>query len=90
MKVITEDDPRLRFVPIETATTPPANLIDHIKDAWWVVHPQKGLVFWDKHRAPQCNRSEDITRRIAGAMYPWAEIRFIPSVFLRINPHDYV
>lgn len=89
MKVISEDDPRLEFVPLEKATIPPPGLIEHIHNRWWVVHPQKGLVFW-KGWSPQCNSNKEITERIWKGMYPWAEIQFIPSVYRRINPNDYV
>lgn len=94
-KQISEDDPRLVFVPIEKATVPPAGLIEHIKDRWWAVHPTKGLVFWkatprETHLSPQCNRSEVGTREIFYRMYPWAEIQFIPSVFRSIRVSDYV
>lgn len=87
---MTEIDARLIFVPLDKATVPPSGLIEHIKDHWWVVHPDKGLAFWDKKlMSPQCNSNEAVTRHLA-RVYPWAEIKFIPSVFRRINPHDYV
>lgn len=83
----TED--RFVFVPIDEAIVPPGGLIEHLKDRWWVVHPEKGVAYFDKrHKSPQCNSNETITRRLAQA-YPWAEVRFLPSVFRRINPHDY-
>ena len=86
---VAENDARLIFVPLEKATVPPPGLIEHIANSWWVVHPEKGVVFWDKkYMSPQCNTNELLTKRFA-AMYPWAEVRFIPSVFRRINPQDY-
>lgn len=90
MTALAEDDPRLTFKPIEDAVVPPPGLIKHIKDHWWAVHPTRGLVFWDKKRmSPQCNSNLAVTTSLA-RMYPWAEVRFIPSVFFRIDPHDYV
>lgn len=84
---ITED--RFVFVPLEKATVPPSGLIEHIKDRWWMAHPEKGLVFFDKKAmAPQCNSSEKIARHFASA-YPWATVVFVPSVFRTINPNDY-
>ena len=77
------------FIPIEQATVPPPGLIQHFKDKFWMIHPEKGVMFYGKkHMAPQCNSSEEICKRLSSA-YPWAEIRFIPSVFKRIDPHDY-
>lgn len=34
---------RFKFVPVEKATIPPSGLIEHVKDHWWIVHPEKGL-----------------------------------------------
>jgi hypothetical protein len=91
-----EDDARLIFQPIDQAVVPPGGIIEHLKDRWWIVHPTKGLVWYIANRrdrsleraSPQCNSNELISRRFSDA-YPWAEIRFMPSVFRRINPHDY-
>jgi len=91
--VFTEDDPRLKFIPMEKAIVPPEGLIKHIKNCWWIVHPTKGVVFYtgnDKRfLAPQANGNEEIAERILSA-YSWAELKFIPSVFHRIKPDDYV
>lgn len=81
------NDKNLRFIPIAKATTPPSGLIEHFKNCFWCVHPDKGVVFWKQ--SPQCNTNELITARLAASMYPWAEVRLIPSVFRKINPHDY-
>lgn len=89
MDIALEIDPRLFFVPVAEALIPPAGIIEHLKDHWWIVHPERGLAFWDKlHKSPQCNSSESITRRLASA-YPWAEVRFFPSVFRRVKISDY-
>lgn len=90
MSVVPSDDKRLIFIPLEKAIVCPSGFVQHIKDHWWVVHPEKGLVFWDKKvMSPQCNSNESLTRRIWEQMYPWAEIKFIPSVFRTINPSDW-
>jgi len=87
---IPEDHPRLVFLPFDKAVDPPSGLIEHLKDHWWVVHPIKGLVFWDKrNQSPICNSNKTLTERFT-KFYPWAEVRFFPSVFRRINPNDYV
>lgn len=88
--IIAEDDPRLKFVQIADAAVPPGGLIEHIKDSWWAAHPTKGLVFWSVrgHASPQCNKDESITRHLS-KMYPWSEVRFVPSAFRRIKLSDY-
>ncbi len=90
MKAIDENDPHLKFVPIEKAAVPPPGLIEHIKDSWWAVHPTKGLVFWASSglTSPQCNPNKATSERL-WKMYPWATVEFVPSVFHRINPSDY-
>lgn len=89
------DNPMLSFVPIDEATVPPGGIINHYKDRWWAVCPERGVVFHrankrSKSGSPQCNGNEVIARKVIGGLYPWAEIRFIPSVFVRININDYV
>lgn len=82
------DEKDFTFILIEVAIVPPSGLIEHLKDRWWIVHPEKGLPFY-KGFAPQCNSNEILTRRLS-KNFPWnVRIQFIPSVFHSINPHDY-
>jgi hypothetical protein len=94
-KLLSEDDPRLLFMPIETATRPPSGITQHIKDCWWIAHPTKGIVWYCRKKrksfeisSPQCNANKDIAIH-CNKRYPWATILFLPSVFRRINPQDY-
>lgn len=88
--IIHEDDPRLHYVPFDTAVVPPPDLIKHYKNQYWVVHPTRGIAFWtiQKRHYPQCNGNKEITKRWL-KHYPWAEVRFFASVFERIKPQDY-
>ncbi len=91
MPALKEDDDKLVFVPEAEAIIPPPGLIQHWQDYWWLFHPEKGLLFYDKKRmAPQANRLESVARDILGRLYPWAEVKQISSVFRRIDPRDYV
>lgn len=88
--MVEPDDPRLRFVPIEKVCIAPEGYCIHYKDYWWVYDPKRGLVFWQPtarrtHRFPQCNKAEGTTRHLAKKLYPWAEIKFVPSVFVPEN-----
>jgi hypothetical protein len=89
-----QDDPCWVFFPEEEAVVPPPGIIQHIKDHWWAYHPQKGLLFYRKGKrgsmSPQCNSSEELCRRLNAHLHPWAEVKFFPSVFFRVNPHDYI
>lgn len=90
------DDPRLIFLPFELATKAPAGECNVVIDAWWAVHPERGLLFWAPRRqakptsrpralAPQYNHDRKITEMLASQMYPWAEIRQIPFVYYRLD-----
>lgn len=92
---VAEDDPRLTFIKLDEATIPPGGIIEHHKAKWWCVCPRRGLIFWRPDKkyswpgAPQCNSNEEVTRRFRERMYPWAELRFLPSAFHRVDPKDY-
>lgn len=83
-----ENDPNLNFVKLEVLTVPPHDLIKHIKNSYWICHPEKGAVFWRMH-SPQCNTNVKLVLQWI-QRFPWAVIVFIPSAFIKINPHDYV
>lgn len=86
-----------RFVPVAETQHAPDGIVHHYRERWWCVHPEKGLAFFIGHRGssaangggpPQCNPNESIVRRLA-QNYPWCEVRYFASVFVRVNPRDY-
>ena len=78
---------QFNFVPVEQMLEAPNGIVNHYKNYWWAVHPEKGIVFYGN--APQCNISKEIVESISGKLYPWAEIKFFPSLFRKINISDY-
>jgi hypothetical protein len=95
---IDPDDKRLMFLPEKDAAIPPPGLIEHLKDRWWYVHPERGLVFWigvlapnrkpDIRKAwPQCNSNEAVLQ--GDNRFPWAQVQFVASVFRPININDW-
>lgn len=86
---IARDDRRLTFVPVDEASVPPDGMVRHIKERWWCVCPDRGLIFFRLHRGssqhPQCNADESLARRVMERLYPWAECRFVASVFVKDN-----
>lgn len=88
------DDPRLAFCKIEEHSIPPTGLIEHIKDHYWLCHPERGLVLWGVGPIkkldwkPMCNKNEEISKMFL-KHFPWAEVKLVPSFFRRINPRDY-
>lgn len=95
---IKEDD--YLFIPESELTDPPDGIIEHLKDKWWAVHPEKGLMFYNRkgkggrrvrlYGSPQCNLNKTISEYVARG-YPFeVEIKFIPSVFIRVDMSEYV
>jgi hypothetical protein len=83
------------FVPVDQLTSPPEGHVDHLGQRWWMVHPEKGLAFYNPHRrsghgnpygSPQCNSNKKISERLC---QPWAEVRLIDHVFLPLKMQDY-
>lgn len=94
---LTEDD--YVFIPFEKAYFPREGVFDHYVDKYWLVHPEKGLAFYNpknrngnrsrKFGAPQCNDSKAIVYSVAKhAEWPH-EIRQIPLVFVPIDMSEY-
>jgi len=86
---MTEDDPRLSFMPYEDREkrSGPCHVI---RDSYWAMHPERGLVFYGRgkgieHDAPQCNRNQSITEMLAHKLYPWAEVKFVPLVICPVR-----
>lgn len=93
------------FLPMDEATAPSGGtFFQHYVDAWWVVHPERGLAFYNpmgtrgrrRHGrlgSPQCNTSEKISRMVgaktAAVVFPEIRIEQIPSVWVPIDPNDY-
>jgi len=85
--MIEATDARLSFVPIEKATKPQSGMHMIYCDYWWIVHPKKGLIFYGKH-APQCNFSKEAIEGVRLRLYPWAEVKMVPVVFVKVNQFD--
>jgi len=81
----------ITFIALDAAVATPARdgFYMLLKDRWWAVCPRRGLLMYRKH-SPQCNRSEAVVRSMVERIYPWAEALLIPTVFIPIEPRDYV
>jgi len=86
--MLEPDNNQLAYVAIDQdVLEAPNGIIQHYKDHWWAVHPEKGLIFY--YKSAQCNKSREIVATLVPKLYPWAEIKFFPSIFRRINISDY-
>jgi hypothetical protein len=97
MAEITPDDDRIVYLS-ESDLLSASGFAQVLRDRWFSVHPERGLMFWQTERgrkgklrgaAPQCNSDEATARILAAKMYPWAETRFYPLVLLPIDLNDY-
>lgn len=100
MTTRTEDD--YKFLPFDEAASPAGGgHFFHYTDCYWVVHPERGLAFFNppgrngRRRshglgAAQCN-TDPRSREFAARMgYPWpAEVRLIVSAWVPVNISDY-
>ncbi|QIG70562.1 hypothetical protein PP744_gp093 [Rhizobium phage RHph_N38] len=95
--MIEPDDKRLVFLP-ETDILKASGTCDALRNRWFAVHPDKGLIFWQvetrrqgqlRGAFPQCNSSKHITEDLITRMYPWAEVKFFDLVLVPININDY-
>jgi hypothetical protein len=103
MNETTEDD--YKFLPEQEAERPTkAGLFMHYVNDWWVVHPTKGLVFFNPWRTPggqrrrrhaglgagQHNSDQRIQTLLAQNHYPFPVlVRQLPSAWVPADPGDY-
>jgi hypothetical protein len=102
MPVITLTENDYRFLPVEEAVHPAAGgFFRHYVSYWWVVHPEKGLAFFNppardgrrRHSglgAPQCNTAKRISQLVCDSGIPWsAEVRLLESAWVPADISDY-
>lgn len=82
------DDPHFVYIPLDQIVTEPDGLCQVVRNAYWAVHPERGLVFWKRSTAsdliPQYNSDKRVSDMIVPSQYPWAEVRQIPIVVLQV------
>ncbi len=84
------------FMPFDKISEA-GGIVNHIKNRWWIVHPEKGLCFHpysDKSQrpqncSPQCNSSRAIIESLRDRLRPEFEVRFFESVLQPIDIQDY-
>jgi hypothetical protein len=95
MAISDRDDPRLTYLPLARLIIPPSGIVCHYQDHWWITDTERGAVFYSvygnhaKESSPQCNSDKSLIKLFAEQMYPWAEIVFLPSAFIKVKPSDY-
>ena len=70
----------LTRIPVEEAITPRNGMVV-MCDRWWIV--LDGCLLFFKGFAPQCNAVEKIAKSIRDRLYPDADVRFLPLVFVK-------
>lgn len=91
-----EDDPHNRFLALDQVDAA-SGLCNVLRDHWWLVHPEKGLCFYQretrrsdlKGASPWSNKNKQIAENIRDRHFPWASVQQVPLVLVPINPKDY-
>lgn len=90
------DVSRYNFLPEQEAVSPAkGGFFVHWVNAWWLVHPDKGLAFYRLGRggrgSPQCNTDERVTRMLYSktGQPEGCEVRKLASVWVPADPSDY-
>lgn len=93
------DENKYLKVPIDQLTEPPNELNQPYKDYWWIVTPEREILFYsirpNRRRknslgAPQCNADERCAEAVRKKLYPTCTIEQIPIVFVPISPDDFL
>jgi len=85
---------RWRFLPLKDAMDGPnSGFCQIIRNSWWVVCPERGLVFfWSRGErglgSPQCNINEVICKRL-GTTLPGATIEYVDKAIVPICMADF-
>jgi len=58
---------------------------DCIVNSWWAVCPRRGALVY-RETSFQCNKDENVTRMLTEKIWPWAEVKFIPTAFVGYRP----
>lgn len=78
---------KFHFVALSEITSSKSHMLYQYLNSYWVVHPEKGIAFFDKgYGHPQCNSNESIAKRLCPE---WGEIKFIEKVLVPLNISDY-
>lgn len=86
-------------LPVSEALNPTSgHYFQRIANAWWIVHPERGLVFFNPQRrrtgslygSAQCNVNEKVIRKLSSdGTYRFPhEIRFFEVVWVPVNPRE--
>lgn len=94
---LADDDDRIVYMA-EADVLAASGMCQALRNCWFSVHPERGLVFWQTDRrrkgrltgaAPQCNSDESTSRALTERLYPWAEVKRFALVLLPIDLGDY-
>lgn len=84
--MIDENDKKLTFRPMASVIDAPNGLLLHWRDHWWMHHPEKGLV-WHLGISLAYPDPTKVRGWINGR-YPWADMLFMPDVFIKVKASD--
>lgn len=85
MVVTEKDEAKYVYLPWEKVTDPHGYLCEVFKKQWWIVHPEKGLVFWEDRNGwkfPQTNKDFRAFDRGVFPDIPGLVLRHIPMALV--------
>lgn len=89
-QLIQDDQPsdnfdHITYVPLDELSKPfdGARLM---LDRYFVVHPNKGALFY-KVYTPQCNVNPSLPERLIANLYPGCHVEFVPFAYVRDDPY---
>lgn len=78
---------KYHFLPANDILKTKACIVYNYMNRYWVIHPEKGLAFYDKgFGSPQCNDNEEIAKRLCPE---WGAVVFIERVLVPCDINDY-
>jgi len=75
------DDQRVSYKALPDAQFASEGHVLHIKEKYWLVHPIMGIIFFKG--SPVFCFSENQARNWQRLLFPFAEVRYLASVFLK-------
>ncbi len=82
--------------PVEYVTEPQSNLVEVLRDRWWVTNDKGEISLFrchpkDRHLSPQCNSDKSIVERLGTVNGSGGtDMVFIPLAFLSVEPSVFV
>lgn len=76
---------RTTYIPFDKALTPTDGMVRVFANWWWLVHPEKGLMFWRRQSIWQAATALERTHPLLCYWNAPLEVRQFSAVFIPIT-----